>query len=67
MDPYPFKISTGEWVHLEHVCVMKCHNPTEDSVTQLHCTAVAAEKKSEGLNAIFLAPSPLPLPPPPHK
>ena len=43
MDPYPFKISTGEWVHLEHVCVMKCHNPTEDSVTQLHCTAVAAE------------------------
>ena len=26
MDPRPFKIFTGEWVHLKHVSVMKCHN-----------------------------------------
>ena len=36
MDPHSFKISTIEWVHLEHVSVMKCHifyfTPTADSV-----------------------------------
>ena len=37
MDPHiSFKISTTEWVHLEHVFVMKCHifyfTPTANSV-----------------------------------
>ena len=67
MDPYPFKISTGEWVHLEHVCVMKCHNPTEDSVTQLHCKAVAAEwNKKWGAEFHFSRSLPTPPPPPPQ-
>ena len=26
MDPRSFKIFAGEWVHLKHVSVMKCHN-----------------------------------------
>ena len=66
MDPYPFKISTGEWVHLEHVCVMKCHNPTADSVT-LYSSGSRVKQKVGGEGGLkikleipfFLLPHPL--------
>ena len=46
---------------------MKCHNPTEDSVTQLHCKAVAAEwNKKWGAEFHFSRSLPTPPPPPPQ-
>ena len=72
MDPHSFKISTGEWVHLECLSVMKCHNPTADSVP---LQWEQSEIKSGGLKMkleipFFLLPphsSPTPPPPPMHK
>ena len=47
MDPRPFKIFTGEWVHLKHVSVMKCHNysllHTNWRFSYMYCTLSHSE------------------------
>ena len=65
MDPYLFKISTGEWVHLEHVCVW--WNVVIQLKIQLHSYTVQqwqqSETKSGGWIPFFSLPPHSPPPP----